>query len=45
MKEGAMNLLVAKTTIQSRPPKGLVELAAYEVVAFIVIAALLVNSF
>lgn len=39
-----MNLLVAKTALESRPPKHFVELTVYEVVAAFVIAAILVAT-
>ena len=40
-----MNLLIAKTTLKSRPPKHLIELTAYEAVVAVITAALLVMSF
>ncbi len=40
-----MNLLVAKTTLESKPPKHLVELAAYQILAMLAAAMLLGIAF
>ncbi len=37
-----MNLLIARTTLESTPPKHLFKITAYEVVAMLLVAALLV---
>ena len=39
-----MNLHVARTTLQSKPPKRLIEMAAYEVVALLIVAGMMVIS-
>ncbi len=43
--DGIMNLLVAKTTLESKPPKHLVELTAYEFLAMLAAAMILVIAF
>lgn len=40
-----MNLQLAKDTLSTRPPKCFIELAAYEAVALLVIAGLMVALF
>ncbi len=37
-----MNLQVAKNTLEYRPPKRFIELTAYEAIAMVVVASLLV---
>ncbi len=36
-----MNLLVAKTSLQTMPPKGMLELTAYEVVVLCLVAGVM----
>jgi len=39
-----MNLHIARTTLQSKPPKHLIEMTAYEAVAMLVVATLMVMA-